>query len=231
MTGFISKGSAPQEATADQPTTEHHRQVETPATTLHGSYRQPEASCCSDRVAFPRPSVPSPEPLGARGPARLSPDEIERLDAAHSELRRYRRKRADRCPSSILASRADPTWIELLARTFRRFRSKVLSVPLRARLLVARSFPKTFGFLHSDPFWRPRAGRKPIRVAPKATKRQWFTAREIAAMNMKGLPTTERGVQSRATREEWPSRKRKGRGGGREYFLTAVKESARRGRP
>ncbi len=39
---------------------------------------------------------------------------------------------------------------------------------------------------------------------------------------MPGLPTTDRRVRARAQRENWPSRSRKGKGGGREYRIVVV---------
>lgn len=52
-----------------------------------------------------------------------------------------------------------------------------------------------------------------------------YTAKELAGLP--GLPGTERGVQLLATRENWPSKKRPGRGGGREYPLTALPTETR----
>lgn len=50
--------------------------------------------------------------------------------------------------------------------------------------------------------------------------RQWYSASELAGMP--GLPTTRQGVLNRANRENWPSRTRKGKGGGREFRVIAV---------
>lgn len=47
-----------------------------------------------------------------------------------------------------------------------------------------------------------------------------YTAKELAGLP--GLPTTERSVQRMADREAWPSQKRPGRGGGKEYPLAAL---------
>lgn len=54
-----------------------------------------------------------------------------------------------------------------------------------------------------------------------------FAARELAALGLPGLPATERAVQLRADREGWCSRRRAGRGGGREYPLSALPPEAR----
>jgi len=46
----------------------------------------------------------------------------------------------------------------------------------------------------------------------------WFTAAQLAAMRLPpDLPVTVQGINLRAKTESWPSRKRQGRGGGREY--------------
>ena len=49
---------------------------------------------------------------------------------------------------------------------------------------------------------------------------EWYTAAELAGVP--GLPTTEYRVQQRAERETWAWRAREGRGGGREYHLSAL---------
>lgn len=54
-----------------------------------------------------------------------------------------------------------------------------------------------------------------------------FTARELAASGLPGLPSTERAVQLRAEREGWRYRRRSGRGGGREYPVSTLPEPAR----
>lgn len=57
---------------------------------------------------------------------------------------------------------------------------------------------------------------------------RWFAAVELAAMELPGVPQTERGVQKLAKREGWTSRPREGRGGGREYSHDALPPDARR---
>jgi putative transposase len=52
------------------------------------------------------------------------------------------------------------------------------------------------------------------------TVKQWYSATDLAGLP--GLPTTSRGVTLKAQREDWPSRPRKGQGGGREYRVIAV---------
>ncbi len=50
--------------------------------------------------------------------------------------------------------------------------------------------------------------------------KQWYSALELAGLP--GLPTTRQNVTLKAQREDWPSRSRKGKGGGREYREVAV---------
>lgn len=54
----------------------------------------------------------------------------------------------------------------------------------------------------------------------------WKTASEWKASSIDGLPSTERAIQMRATREGWTRRKRSGRGGGWEYPLSALPKPA-----
>ncbi|SBW11986.1 transposase [uncultured Alphaproteobacteria bacterium] len=51
--------------------------------------------------------------------------------------------------------------------------------------------------------------------------REWYTAAELAEMNLPGLPTTKRGIHMMA-QGSWKSRPRKGRGGGVEYHLSSL---------
>lgn len=55
----------------------------------------------------------------------------------------------------------------------------------------------------------------------------WYTAAEIAGLNLPGLPTTKAGVNLKAKTDGWLSRARQARGGGREYPITALPEKAR----
>lgn len=50
--------------------------------------------------------------------------------------------------------------------------------------------------------------------------KEWYTAAELAGMP--GVPSTKRGVNKMSDREEWKHRDRAGRGGGREYHLSAL---------
>lgn len=57
------------------------------------------------------------------------------------------------------------------------------------------------------------------------TTKTHYTAKELAGLT--GLPNSERGVQKVAERESWPYQKRAGRGGGREYPITALPAETR----
>ncbi len=48
--------------------------------------------------------------------------------------------------------------------------------------------------------------------------KEWHSAKELAGLE--GMPGTPQNVKSRAKREEWQSRPRKGRGGGNEYHIS-----------
>jgi putative transposase len=52
-----------------------------------------------------------------------------------------------------------------------------------------------------------------------------YTANELAGLP--GIPSTERSVQRTADRETWPSQKRAGRGGGKEYALASLPVATR----
>lgn len=61
--------------------------------------------------------------------------------------------------------------------------------------------------------------------------KRWFSARELAAMRLPGIPTSVRGVLAMAKRENWGAavvsgkrvaRRRRGRGGGVEYHVNAL---------
>jgi hypothetical protein len=62
----------------------------------------------------------------------------------------------------------------------------------------------------------------------------WYSAREIAAMMLPGMPTTKRGVAGRALAGGWAhamdadgkplARRRAGRGGGIEYHVSLLPE-------
>jgi hypothetical protein len=49
---------------------------------------------------------------------------------------------------------------------------------------------------------------------------RWYTAALLAGLA--GVPSTERNVREKADREEWISRPREGRGGGKEYAFTSL---------
>jgi len=59
--------------------------------------------------------------------------------------------------------------------------------------------------------------------------KQWYSATELAALKLNGLPGTDRGIAHKAKREGWGEarqpnrlpawRRRKGRGGGLEFHV------------
>lgn len=55
--------------------------------------------------------------------------------------------------------------------------------------------------------------------------KSFYTAKELAEMG--GMPGTERAVQLKAKRENWPFQARSGKGGGREYAVEALPEETR----
>jgi putative transposase len=68
-----------------------------------------------------------------------------------------------------------------------------------------------------------------------ALSREWFTAAELAEMQLDGMPTTKRGINDLAEREGWRApnaqgrswRQREGRGGGIEYHVRCLPTLAR----
>lgn len=54
----------------------------------------------------------------------------------------------------------------------------------------------------------------------------YFTAKQLAGLP--GMPATESGVIRTAKRENWPHRQREGRGGGREYAISALPPETRK---
>lgn len=55
----------------------------------------------------------------------------------------------------------------------------------------------------------------------------FYTARALAELGLPALPGTERAIQLRAQRDQWPYRQRQGRGGGKEYPVDALPAEAR----
>ncbi|MGP4734342.1 MULTISPECIES: Mu transposase C-terminal domain-containing protein [unclassified Psychrobacter] len=56
--------------------------------------------------------------------------------------------------------------------------------------------------------------------------KSYYTAKEIADMRLKSLPTFHRNVRTTAEKENWVSRKRSGRGGGLEYAFDSLPADA-----
>jgi putative transposase len=55
----------------------------------------------------------------------------------------------------------------------------------------------------------------------------WYTAAQLAKLQLPGVPRTERGVQFAADRGQWRKQKRQGRGGGWEYAADSLPAEAR----
>ena len=55
--------------------------------------------------------------------------------------------------------------------------------------------------------------------------KEWFSTKELAGKS--GMPKTVQGVKRKSIRENWHSRKRSGRGGGKEYHISSLPESTR----
>ena len=53
-------------------------------------------------------------------------------------------------------------------------------------------------------------------------KMEYINAKELINLGIKTLPRTVKNVIERARREDWPSRKRAGRGGGFEYLVNGL---------
>ena len=56
--------------------------------------------------------------------------------------------------------------------------------------------------------------------------KSYYTAKEIADMRLRSLPTFHRNVRTTAEKENWVSRKRSGRGGGLEYAFNSLPADA-----
>jgi putative transposase len=55
--------------------------------------------------------------------------------------------------------------------------------------------------------------------------KEWYSAKELAGLP--GMPGTDRAIQIKAEKNNWPSRPRAGRGGGREYHISALPADTR----
>lgn len=60
-----------------------------------------------------------------------------------------------------------------------------------------------------------------------SARSEWYTAKDLAALGLPGLPGTVQGINKLAKRDGWLSRPRQGRGGGVEYRLSSLPETAR----
>ena len=55
----------------------------------------------------------------------------------------------------------------------------------------------------------------------------WYTAPELAKLDLPGLPATKQNMIARARSEQWVSQPRRARGGGKEYHVSSLPEVAR----
>jgi hypothetical protein len=55
--------------------------------------------------------------------------------------------------------------------------------------------------------------------------KDWYSAKELAGI--KGMPGTVQGVIMKARKENWQSRPRQGKGGGREYHISKLPDETR----
>ena len=51
---------------------------------------------------------------------------------------------------------------------------------------------------------------------------EWFSVQELADLALPGLPNHKKSIRNKAKREGWRSRPRQGRGGGNEYYFSAL---------
>lgn len=58
--------------------------------------------------------------------------------------------------------------------------------------------------------------------------KQWFTAQDLAASSLPGIPSTESGMIRLARRENWEAQQRMGKGGGFEYHISNLPKDARK---
>ncbi|MCT4654390.1 MAG: Mu transposase C-terminal domain-containing protein [Cohaesibacter sp.] len=69
-----------------------------------------------------------------------------------------------------------------------------------------------------------------VSIIANSMLRDWYMPRELAALDLPGLPSSDRGIQIFAKRHEWQStslaRKRSGRGGGWEYHIDLLPDAA-----
>ena len=55
--------------------------------------------------------------------------------------------------------------------------------------------------------------------------KEFYSAKELSLLKLNSLPSSDRRILDRATKENWQSRKREGRGGGLEYALASMPEA------
>jgi putative transposase len=79
-------------------------------------------------------------------------------------------------------------------------------------------------FPDAQPFYN---GSEPSPIRGMRMKTH-YSAAELAAMKLPGLPESKKGWIELAARENWPKQKRAGRGGGFEYAITSLPEAAQK---
>lgn len=57
--------------------------------------------------------------------------------------------------------------------------------------------------------------------------KEWFSAQELSDLKLPDLPTVHKNIQLKASRENWKSRPRVGRGGGKEYHISSLPVKAK----
>lgn len=57
--------------------------------------------------------------------------------------------------------------------------------------------------------------------------KEWFTPNELEDLKLSDLPSSRMAIANKAKKEKWKSRPRQGRGGGKEYHISALPETAR----
>lgn len=57
--------------------------------------------------------------------------------------------------------------------------------------------------------------------------KEWFSAQELADLKLPDIPSAKKNIIEKAARENWQSRPRCGRGGGKEYNVSSLPAKAK----
>lgn len=57
--------------------------------------------------------------------------------------------------------------------------------------------------------------------------KEWFSAKELADLNLPDIPSAKKNILALAKRQNWQSRARCGRGGGKEYNISSLPAKAK----